>query len=138
MKNKVMTTVNIDLKTFNEETGKETVKQVPVLLKESNPFQVTDVFSDNTAKKGRNIDYGSLIQDLIDSQLVIMSPKDICSQIEDADNSVEAISQLFNYINQFCMSPKRFIFEQKKSKKSKDVLGIGTKEPDADGDKKSK
>lgn len=105
--------VNSSFKIKIENDGKE--KEIEVVLQEISPFVVSDMTSDCLNEKGNNILPGKYIKSSIDNGLIV-SPKNLIKQIEECDNPIKAIGDVFAEINNFCTSPRKYELQKVQAK----------------------
>lgn len=89
-------------------------KEEEIIVRMSNisPLKIADIVTEtSTVEKGMvRFKHGSFLQKSVDEGVVI-SPKNLIEQIEDADNGTIAVVMAFKEIYSFLSSPKKYKFE---------------------------
>lgn len=133
------TTIDLTLKNIEDNLDAngqivESEKVVTVTLQQVSPFIVSDVLSDCATAKG-TINMGAFIKGTVGT--VIISPKNICEQLEKASNGFEAMHTLFNKLNRFCTEPKKYVLLQKQSEAAKSNVGDSPAQSDTNGNQEA-
>lgn len=101
--------VNTSFKIKIEVEEKE--KEIEIVLQEISPFTISDMTSDCLNSKGNNILPGQYLRLAIENGLIV-SPKKLIEQIEECDNPIKAIGDVFQQVNEFCSSPRKYKLRQ--------------------------
>lgn len=121
---------NLDLEHFENETGETKTETIEVTMQEASPFIVGDIFTSNSVAGG-GYKVGSIVKEMMG--VVIVSPKNLITKIEESDNPFVAMQKVFTEVNQFSNNPKKYVFLQAKSKAESKDLEHGNTESDANG-----
>lgn len=133
----VNTTIKLELKNLDANNN-EVSKTVNVMLQEVSPFKSMPIISANTLYNvgGKtSYDWASIVQQMATNEIgVIVSPKNIVKQIEEATNATTAIVLLGIEIFKFCDSPRLYVLKkqeevQRESQDAADVVGADNTQP---------
>lgn len=108
---------------------------VKVVLQEINPFVLANIVSANRSVKTGAPLVGDALKDYLENNLIVR-PKNILKQIEESDNAIEAMFNLYNECDSFCSSPKRYRILQEESRTKSESVESDNSKPDTDRNKK--
>lgn len=113
----IQSTIEIDIKR-GEEVGKLTVR-----LQEISPLRMSDLITDSANDQGR-CKPGLLIENALKNG-VIISPKNLVEQIEENEDGLGMINDLYPEIMRFCGSPKQYEFRKKQRESKEKSADVG-------------
>jgi hypothetical protein len=125
----IVSKFTVDLEHMDENTGESTPEVIEVTMQETSPFLVTNLVNKNTLNGSLLV--GNFVKDCIGD--IILSPKNLVERIEQSDNGVAAIKKVFDEVNAFCYSPKRYFYLQKKREAESKNMGEDNQQPNPDG-----
>jgi hypothetical protein len=121
---------NFDLELIKDDKK----KKVKVVMQEVSPFRVADMFSSGLDIQSRNYRIGYLTELFMEE--IIVAPKNLKEQIEESDNAIGAISDVFTEVKKFCESPKQYALLQTESEIKAKNMEHSTSEHDTNGSEK--
>lgn len=98
-------------------------KNVTVRLQELKPLKVADMLAECVTQEGR-YKPGTVIEQAIEKG-VIVSPKNLVEQIEEADNGLDAVTKTFRNIGNFLTNPKLFGIAKNKEQGKDEGTNVG-------------
>lgn len=100
---------------FEIEIEKEEKKEkVTVVMQSISPLIVSDILSESTGTNGK-LKIGTFITKAVEEGLVV-SPKDLLSLIEEADNAISVQIKIYEELNKFCSNPRLYQLKQTQTK----------------------
>lgn len=100
---------------FDLELIKDGKKEmIKVVLQEISPWIVSDLASECLNSKGTNMLPSEFVKKSIEVGMIV-SPKNLVEQIEESDEALSAIMEVFKEVNQFSASPRKYLLIQKES-----------------------
>lgn len=91
----------------------EKKKEIEIVIQEINKAQLANITCECAGKNG-SIRVGDFITAAVENGIII-SPKNLIEQLEDADNGLVLYAEIFKEVNRFCSNPKRYVLLQKES-----------------------
>ena len=129
----VNTNLKINFKILNKDTQKVEDVEKNIVLQEVSPFRTTDVFSSAINPQTSRYNMGMVVEQLID--IIVVAPTDLKELIEEADNALDVITELFLAFKEFCDCPRLYALKQieRQSKAKTKDMEHGTSELDTNG-----